>query len=77
MRQSQARRLKNRHYRTRMRTQLKTLDEAISSGDKAAAKAQFDAAVAIIQRNAQKGIIHKRQANRRVSRLAKRLNSIG
>jgi small subunit ribosomal protein S20 len=79
MGQSARRRLKNRQYRTRMRNEIKDLYAAIAKGtagnqsDKEAAQEQFQKTVSVIQRVGQKGIIHKRQSARRVSRLAKRL----
>jgi small subunit ribosomal protein S20 len=74
MRQNAKLRARNRHYRSTMRTEIKKVREAIASGDHAAASAQLPSAVAIIQRLAQKGIIHSRQANRRVSRLYKAIS---
>jgi small subunit ribosomal protein S20 len=83
MRQSAGRRLKNRTYRSRMRNEIKDLYDAIAKGaqgsasDKDAAQEQFKQTVSVIQRVGQKGIIHARQADRRVSRLAKRLKAMG
>ena len=76
-RQNVKRRAHNRHYRSTMRTQIKRVREAIEAGDKDAAKALFPATVAIIQRVAQKGMIHKLTAARRVSRLNKAIQAIG
>jgi len=69
IKQNAKRRARNRHYRSRMRNQIKTLNEAIETGDHAAAQAELVKAVSIIQRVAGKGIIHRNQAARRVSRL--------
>lgn len=76
-RQNVKRRAHNRHYRSTMRTQIKRVREAIEAGDQDAAKALFPATVAIIQRVAQKGMIHKLTAARRVSRLNKAIQAIG
>ena len=76
-RQNTKRRAYNRHYRSSMRTEIKKLRSAIESGDGDAAKAQLPATVAIIQRVAQKGIIHRKNAARRVSRLSKAVNTLG
>lgn len=75
--QNQKARLRNRHYRTLMRNRIKALREAVDSGDKAAAQTLLQETVSVIQRVAQKGIIHPRQAARRVSRLALAVNGVG
>ncbi len=76
-RQSNERRIRNRAYRSRMRNQIKQLRAAIDAGDAEAAKALLPATVSIIQTVSQRGIIHKRNAARRVSRLYKAVNAIG
>ncbi len=74
IRQNEVRRKRNRHYRSMMRTEIKKLSKAIEAGDTAAATAQLPKAVSLIQRVAQKGIIHRKQAARRVSRLSHAVN---
>ena len=76
-RQNVKRRAHNRHYRSAMRTEIKKVWAAIDAGDKDAAQALLPSTVGIIQRVAQKGIIHKRNAARRVSRLNKAILAIG
>lgn len=76
MRQSADQRTRNRAYRSTMRTSIKQVRAAVEAGDHAAANAGLPAAVSLIQKLAQKGIIHKRQANRRVARLHKAVNSV-
>ncbi len=76
-RQSNERRLRNRHYRSRMRNQIKELRAAIDAGDAETANKLLPATVSVIQHVAQRGIIHKRNAARRVSRLANAVNKIG
>ena len=68
-RQNEKRRVRNRHYRTKLRNQTKRVREAVEAGDYAAAQEQFRAAVSVIQRVARRGIIHRNQAARRISRL--------
>ncbi len=77
MRQNIVRRTHNRQYRSTMRTEIKKLQTAIDAGDADAAKAQLPKTVGLIQRVAQKGIIHRKQAARRVSRLATAVNALG
>jgi small subunit ribosomal protein S20 len=75
-RQNQKRRLRNRHFRSMMRTEIKKLRKAIDAGDASNAAASLPETVSVIQRLAQKGIIHKSQAARRVSRLALQINGL-
>jgi small subunit ribosomal protein S20 len=63
----------NKDRRSRMRTFVRKVEEAIASGDRAAATVAFAAAEPEIQRAAQKGVLHKSTASRKVSRLAQRL----
>ena len=74
IRQNAVRRQRNKHYRSMMRTEIKKLNKAIDAGDAAAATAQLPKTVSLIQRVAQKGIIHRKQAARRVSRLCLAVN---
>ena len=67
----------NRSRRSRMRTFLRKVEEAIASGDQAAAQAALREAQPEIMRAAQKGIVHKNTASRKVSRLASRVRMIG
>jgi small subunit ribosomal protein S20 len=60
----------NRQRRSKMRTFIRKVEEAISAGDQAAAKTALAAAEPILMRAAQKGIVHKNTASRKVSRLS-------
>jgi len=75
-RQNEERRLRNRGYRTRMRNQIKKVRDAVVAGDHAVATTELASAVKIIDRVAGKGIIHKKNAARRVSRLTKAVNGL-
>lgn len=75
-RQNEKKRLRNRHYRTMMRNRIKALRLAIANGDRAAAESQLPQTISMIHRVSQKGIIHRRQAARRVSRLANAVNGL-
>ena len=77
MRQNEKRRVRNRTHRSRMRTQIKKLRTAIESGDSKAATELLPKTVSAIQRVAQKGIIHPKQAARRISRLSRSVNGLG
>lgn len=66
----------NRIRRSRMRTFVKKLEDALKAGDKAAATEAFKGAQPEIMRAAQKGVIHKNTASRKVSRLAKAIAAL-
>ncbi len=67
----------NRMRRSAMRTQLRKAEEAIAEGDAAAAATVLRATESMVMRSAQKGIIHKNTAARKVSRLAARVKALG
>ena len=75
-RQSLKRRLRNRIVRSQMKTSMKSLSDAVEGKDKAAAKEALRATSATIARTAAKGVIHKKTASRKISRLTKRVNSL-
>lgn len=66
----------NKARRTRMRTEVRKVEEAIASGQKDAALKALAAAEPILARTAQKGVIHKNAASRKVSRLAARVRAM-
>lgn len=67
--QAENHRQHNASLRSMMRTQMKKVTNAIQAGDKAQAEAAYKAAVPVIDRMADKGIIHKNKAARHKSRL--------
>ena len=66
----------NKARRSRMRTFTRKVEEAIASGSVEAATAALSAAEPVIMRAAQKGIVHKNSASRKVSRLAHRVQAL-
>ena len=66
----------NKARRSRVRTFLRKVEEAIASGDQAAAQAALKAAQPELQRAATKGVVHRNTASRKVSRLAARVKAI-
>ena len=68
-RQAEKRRNHNASMRSMVRTYLKRVIVAISSGDASAAQAAYNDAVPVIDRMADKGVIHKNKAARHKSRL--------
>jgi small subunit ribosomal protein S20 len=67
----------NKVRRTRLRTYVGKVEDAIASGDKAKAAAALSEAEPIIMRAAQHGIVHKNAASRKVSRLTHRVTALG
>ena len=66
----------NKSRRSRLKAYVRKVEEALASGDKAAAKGALAAAEPILMRSAQKGVVHKRTASRKVSRLAARVRAL-
>jgi small subunit ribosomal protein S20 len=76
-RQSARRTVINKSRRTRMRSATRQVEEAISAGDQKLAVAAMANAEPAIIRAAQKGILHRNAAQRKVSRLAQRIAKLG
>jgi small subunit ribosomal protein S20 len=66
----------NKAPRSRMRTFIRKVEEAIASGDKQAAAAALRAAQPQIMKAASRGIVHRNTASRKVSRLARRVAAL-
>ncbi|MFD1794790.1 30S ribosomal protein S20 [Paracoccus aurantiacus] len=66
----------NKARRSRIRTYLRKVEEAIASGDAEAAKAAFQAAQPELMRGVTKGVYHKNTASRKISRLASRVKAV-
>jgi small subunit ribosomal protein S20 len=62
--------------RSRVRTFVRKVEEALASGDKQAATAALKAAEPEIARGVSKGVIHKNTGSRKVSRLAARVKKL-
>jgi small subunit ribosomal protein S20 len=67
----------NKARRSRVRTFVSGVEEAIASGDKVKALAALHAAEPEIMRAAQKGVTHKNTASRKISRLSHRIAKLG
>lgn len=66
----------NKNRRSRVRTFVRQVEEALASGDQTAAAAAFKTAQPELMRAAGKGVMHRNTASRKVSRLAKRLKTL-
>ena len=75
-RQSEKRYAVNKARRSRIRTYLRKVEEAIASGDQTAAQEALKAAQPELMRGVTKGVVHKNTAARKMSRLASRVKAI-
>ena len=66
----------NKGRRSRARSYARKVEEAIEAGDKKAAAASLKEAEPVLARTAQKGLVHRKTASRKVSRLAKRVSAM-
>ena len=67
----------NKARRSRMRTFIRRVEEAIASGEKAAAAEALRLAQPEIMRGVSRGVVHKNTASRKISRLAGRVQALG
>ncbi|MEL7344483.1 MAG: 30S ribosomal protein S20 [Pseudomonadota bacterium] len=76
-RQIEARTAVNKARRSRIRTFLRKVEEAIATGDKDAAQGALRAAQPELMRGVTKGVYHKNTVARKMSRLSARVKAIG
>jgi small subunit ribosomal protein S20 len=76
-RQAVRRTIVNKARRSRLRNAVRKVEEAISAGDRTRAVAAMAEAEPVIVRAAQKNIVHRNAAQRKVSRLAHRIATLG
>lgn len=76
IRQNETHRARNRWRLKTMRESIKDFEQKLASGDAKGAAESYRACAAVIDRTAQKGVIHKNQAARRKSRLSARLKAM-
>ena len=75
-RQAETHRQRNAGYRAMFRTALKKVLSAISAGNKDEATTAYNAAVSVIDKTSNKGLIHKNKAARYKSRLNTRVHAM-
>lgn len=76
-RQNTTRRARNASQRSMVRTYIKKVEAAIEAADQGAARTALTEAIPVIDRMANKGIMHKNKASRHKSRLTLRINALG
>ena len=77
IRQTEKRTARNKARKSRVRTFVRSLEEAIAKGDKAAAQEAFRAAQPEMQRAVTKGTLHANTVSRKISRLSARVKALG
>ena len=75
-RQTKRRTEHNRANKTRIRTSLRAMREALTKGDAAAAQTQFRETVSALDKSVQKGVLHGNTVSRYKSRLNARLKAL-
>ncbi|MBR0653258.1 30S ribosomal protein S20 [Roseomonas terrae] len=77
IRQTEKRTARNKARKSRVRTFVRKLEEAIASGDKAVAQEAFRAAQPEMQRAVTKGTLHANTVARKISRMSARVKALG
>ena len=68
---------RNKARRSRIRTFVRKVEDALQGGDKSAAEAAFAQAMPELHRGVSKGVLHKNTASRKISRLAAAIKKLG
>jgi small subunit ribosomal protein S20 len=74
--QNEIQRIRNKGYKTSVKKAVKEVRAAISENTPEQARETLNKAVSVIQKSASKGVIHKNQAARKVSRLTLQVNNL-
>jgi small subunit ribosomal protein S20 len=75
-RQNEIKRIRNRSVKTRVKKVVKNIRLAVKEGSSDTAAEQMNMAKSVIDKAAKKGVIHKKTAARKISRLSKRVKAI-
>lgn len=74
--QSEEKRLRNSHVKSTMKTYIKKVTTSIGNKENQQTEDNLKKAVSYINKAASKGVIHKKNASRKVSRLTKKANAL-
>lgn len=74
---NETRAARNKSIKSRVKTAIKKVDAAVLSGDKESAKKVLNETEVIIAQAAGKGVYHKNNSARKISRLTRAVNSLG
>lgn len=77
IRQTEKRTVRNRARKSRVRTFLRKVEQAIAGGDQQAAREALKAAQPELHRAATKGVLHRNTVARKLSRLSARVKALG
>ena len=75
-RQTEKKTVRNRANKSRLRSALRSLREAIEKGDNTAAQSAYRATVSVVDKGVQKGVLHKNTASRYKARLTARIKAL-
>ena len=73
---TETRTARNKAIKSEVKTSIKKVEVAVAANDKAAAEAELKNAISVIESASAKGIYHKNNAARKVSRLSKLVNGV-
>ena len=73
---TETRAARNKSIRSEVKTAIKKVEAAVAANDKEAAKAALTVAISTIESASSKGVYHKNNAGRKVSRLTKLVNTL-
>ena len=73
---TETRAVRNKSIRSEVKTAIKKVEAAVAANDKDAAKAALTVAISTIESASSKGVYHKNNAGRKVSRLTKLVNTL-
>ena len=74
--QSKEKRLKNRNVKSNLKTTMKAVSAAIEEKDPKKAQEVLSQVTPVINKAASKGVIHKKNAARKISRLTRKVNAL-
>ena len=77
LKQNEKKNERNKHVRSTLRTFIKRVREAVAEKDASVAKEALAAAIPVIDSAASKGVIHRSNASRNVSRLTRLVSTLG
>jgi small subunit ribosomal protein S20 len=75
-RQALKRNIRNKAVRTTIKTQIKKVESAIASGNKEDAGSALKEAIKALHKAASRGVIHKNNASRKISKLTRKVNAL-
>lgn len=73
---SAARAARNKSVKSEVKTAIRKVEAAVAANDKAAAQSALRSATAVIESAASKGVYHKNNSSRKVSRISKLVNTL-